>query len=98
MDEQEKTEEPTSKKLEDARKEGNVAKSQDVVGLVTLVVGIVVLIFYMKFVVYKIEEFYIYYFTFFSHEWSLNDIYKILQSYILQISYKKLKPQYQLPI
>ena len=48
MDDQEKTEEPTSKKLEDARKEGNVAKSQDVVGLVTLVVGIVVLIFYMK--------------------------------------------------
>ena len=85
MDEQEKTEEPTSKKLEDARKEGNVAKSQDVVGLVTLVVGIVVLIFYMKFVVYKIEKFYIYYLTFFSHEWSLNDIINLFLKSVLEV-------------
>lgn len=28
-EDQEKTEEPTSKKIEDARKEGNVPKSQD---------------------------------------------------------------------
>jgi len=85
MDDQEKTEEPTSKKLEDARKEGNVAKSQDVTGLVTLVVGIVVLIFYMKFVVYKIEEFYIYYLTFFSHEWSLNDIINLFLKSVLEV-------------
>jgi flagellar biosynthetic protein FlhB len=39
-DDQEKTEEPTSKKIEDARKEGNVPKSQDVNSLVTLVVAI----------------------------------------------------------
>ena len=85
MDDQEKTEEPTSKKLEDARKEGNVAKSQDVTGLVTLVVGIVVLIFYMKFVVYKIEEFYIYYLTFFAHEWSLNDIINLFLKSVLEV-------------
>ena len=35
-DDQEKTEEPTAKKIEDARKEGNVPKSQDASGVITL--------------------------------------------------------------
>lgn len=39
-DDQEKTEEATSKKIEDARKEGNVPKSQDASGFVTLVVAL----------------------------------------------------------
>lgn len=39
-DDQEKTEEPTGKKIEDARKEGNVPKSQDTSSFVTLVVAI----------------------------------------------------------
>jgi len=39
-DDQEKTEEPTSKKIEDARKDGNVPKSQDTSSFVTLVVAI----------------------------------------------------------
>ncbi|MBN2817197.1 MAG: flagellar biosynthesis protein FlhB [Campylobacterales bacterium] len=39
-DDQEKTEEPTPKKIDDARKEGNVPKSQDASGVVTLFVAI----------------------------------------------------------
>lgn len=39
-DDQEKTEEPTPKKIEDARKEGNVPKSQDASGVITLFVAI----------------------------------------------------------
>jgi len=39
-DDQEKTEEPTDKKIEDARKEGNVPKSQDASGVVTLFIAI----------------------------------------------------------
>ncbi|MCK9473315.1 flagellar biosynthesis protein FlhB [Sulfurimonas sp.] len=39
-DDAEKTEEPTSKKIEDARKEGNVPKSQDASGVMTLFVAI----------------------------------------------------------
>ena len=39
-DDQEKTEEPTAKKIEDARKEGNVPKSQDASGVFTLFVAI----------------------------------------------------------
>ena len=84
-DEQEKTEEPTPKKLEDARKEGNVPKSQDVSSLVTLVVGVVVLIFYMKYMIFKLEQFYFYYFSFFSHQWSLNDIISLFIQSVLEI-------------
>lgn len=39
-DDQEKTEEPTPKKIEDARKEGNVPKSQDTSGVITLFIAI----------------------------------------------------------
>lgn len=39
-DDQEKTEEPSSKKIEDARKEGNVPKSQDTNSFVTLIVAL----------------------------------------------------------
>ena len=84
-DDQEKTEEPTPKKIEDARKEGNVAKSQDVSSVVTLVVGIVILIFYLKFVVYKIMDFYVYYLSFFSHEFSLNDVLSLFLKSIFEV-------------
>jgi flagellar biosynthetic protein FlhB len=50
-DDAEKTEEPTSKKIEDARKEGNVPKSQDASGVITLFVAILAFLMlfpYMK--------------------------------------------------
>jgi len=84
-DEQEKTEEPTPKKIEDARKEGNVAKSQDVSGVVTLIVGVVVVVFYMKFLLYKIMDFYIYYVSFFSHEFTINDIVSLFFKSVLEV-------------
>jgi len=43
-DDTEKTEEPTSKKIADARKEGNVPKSQDASGVVTLFIAILALL------------------------------------------------------
>ncbi len=43
-DDQEKTEEPTDKKIEDARKEGNVPKSQDASGVMTLFVAILAIL------------------------------------------------------
>lgn len=48
-DDQEKTEEPTSKKIEDARKEGNVPKSQDASGVLTLFVAILALLMLFPF-------------------------------------------------
>jgi len=50
-DDQEKTEEPTAKKLQDARNEGNVPNSRDVSGVLTLfvaIVGMLLLTPYMK--------------------------------------------------
>jgi flagellar biosynthetic protein FlhB len=84
-DDQEKTEEPTSKKIEDARKEGNVAKSQDVVGVTTLIVGVIVIIFYMKFLFYKVMDFYVYYLSFISHEFSIADLISLVIKSILEV-------------
>ncbi|WP_265937093.1 EscU/YscU/HrcU family type III secretion system export apparatus switch protein [Aliarcobacter butzleri] len=45
-DDEEKTEEPTSKKLEDAKNEGNVSKSMEVVGASILTFGSIFLLFF----------------------------------------------------
>ena len=54
-DDQEKTEEPTSKKIEDARKEGNVPKSQDTAGFVALLVAVIATIAMMGLLVSRME-------------------------------------------
>lgn len=48
-DEEEKTEEPTDKKLEDAREKGNVPKSMEVTGAAILVFGSIYLLFFRFF-------------------------------------------------
>ncbi len=48
-DDQEKTEEPTSKKIEDARKEGNVPNSRDTSGVFTLFVSILAILLIFPF-------------------------------------------------
>ncbi|WP_345979408.1 flagellar biosynthesis protein FlhB [Sulfurimonas sp. HSL3-2] len=45
----EKTEEPTAKKIEDARKKGNVPKSQDASGVITLFVAILAILMLFNF-------------------------------------------------
>ncbi len=63
-DDAEKTEEPSSRKLEDARKEGNVPRSQDTSAFITLVVAVVVVYFATSFLTSRIEHLYRYYSTF----------------------------------
>ncbi len=63
-DDQEKTEEPTSKKIEDARREGNVPKSQDAVAVVTLIVAIAMTLFIMGFLGERVSNLYRYYQSF----------------------------------
>jgi flagellar biosynthetic protein FlhB len=63
-DDAEKTEEPSSKKLEDAKKEGNVPRSQDTSAFITLVVAVVVVYFATSFITSRIEHLYRYYSTF----------------------------------
>jgi flagellar biosynthetic protein FlhB len=60
-DDLEKTEEPTPKKIEDARKEGNVPKSQDMAGLVTLFVAILAFLLLFGFIAHRMENLVHYY-------------------------------------
>ena len=51
-----KTEEPTPKKIEDARKKGNVPKSQDTAGVVTLLVAILVFLMLFRFISFELFD------------------------------------------
>lgn len=62
-DDTEKTEEPTAKKIEDARAEGNVPKSQDIVGVVVLLVAILALIMMFVFIAERMLNLARYYFS-----------------------------------
>jgi flagellar biosynthetic protein FlhB len=63
-DDMEKTEEPTSKKIEDARKEGNVPKSQDISSFITLLVAVVALFVFIVFITQRLHFLYGYYISF----------------------------------
>jgi len=62
-DDQEKTEEPTPKKIEDARKEGNVPKSQDTSGVITLFVAILSFLLLFPFMSSHVIFLFKYYFS-----------------------------------
>jgi len=55
-DEDEKTEEPTPKKIEDAKKEGNVAKSMEVTGAAILFFGSLYLMFFSTYSMTEIKK------------------------------------------
>ncbi len=76
-DEEEKTEEPTSKKIEDAREEGNVPKSQEVNSLVTLLIALAVLFISFGFINERITNLYHYYHSFIGVELTKNTILQI---------------------
>ncbi|MDQ7044260.1 MAG: flagellar biosynthesis protein FlhB [Sulfurimonas sp.] len=62
-DDGEKTEEPTDKKIEDARKEGNVPKSQDTSGVITLFVAILAVLMLFPFIAKHMLALFKYYFS-----------------------------------
>lgn len=55
----EKTEQPTAKKLADARKKGNVAKSQDLTMSLVLLINMVVMLFFSKFMYFHLRNIFI---------------------------------------
>ncbi len=61
-DDAEKTEEPTPKKIEDARKEGNVPKSQDASGVGTLFIAILAFLMLFPFMADHMIGLFVYYF------------------------------------
>ncbi len=73
-DEQEKTEEPTPKKIEDAKKEGQVPKSQDASGVVTLIVAVGTLWAFMDYMIAELSSLIRYFLSFVGQELSLDTI------------------------
>ncbi len=76
-DDQEKTEEPTQKKIDDARLEGNVPKSQDMSGLFTLFVAILGFLMLFGFIQEHFFNLYRYYYSLFSHEFNRELVFEI---------------------
>ncbi len=84
-EEAEKTEEPTGKRIEDARKDGNVPKSQDVAAWVALLASIPTVIFLFGFASENVERLFNYYLSFIGKELtkeSLMDIVIITMKYV----------------
>lgn len=77
-DDQEKTEEPTSKKIEDARKKGNVPKSQEISSFITLVVAFSVLFGTFSYSYGRFYILYIYYQNFIGTEITKQVVFNIL--------------------
>ena len=63
MADDDKTEEPTSKKIEDARKEGNVPKSQDTSGVITLFVAILAVLMLFPYIAEHMVNLFKYFFS-----------------------------------
>jgi flagellar biosynthetic protein FlhB len=66
-DDQDKTEEPTGKKLEDARTDGNVPNSQDTAGVIVLFVAILALLSMFSFIADHLLWLTRYYFSLMNH-------------------------------
>ena len=77
-DDLEKTEEPTPRKIEDARKEGNVPKSMETVGFVILLLASIIVIFYLKVVTVRLEEYFSYIYSFIGIEITVERVYQIV--------------------
>jgi flagellar biosynthetic protein FlhB len=67
-DEDDKTEEPTSKKLEDARNEGNVGKSAEVAGAAVLFFSSIYLLFFSQNLFLELKKMMLYIFSFIGQE------------------------------
>jgi flagellar biosynthetic protein FlhB len=78
MADEEKTEEPTSRKIEKAREEGNVPKSMEAAGFVVLFLALLVLFFYIKYIVFYFEDFFKYFYSFIGVEITKEVVFNIL--------------------
>jgi len=76
-DDMEKTEEPTPKKIDDARKEGNVPKSQDASSFLTLLVAVAATFALLPLIQKHLFDLYIYYHSLIGREFSKELIFEI---------------------
>jgi len=96
-DDDDKTEEPTSKKISDARAKGNVGKSAEVVGALTLTLGSVYLLFFSSFTTNTIKNLMLYTFGLIGQEMN-GTVYYSLFDYSLSSLLIALAPLFSLVI
>ena len=84
-DEEEKTEEPTSKKIEDAKKEGNVSKSMEVTGAAVLFFGSIYLLFFSSFSTMEIKKLMMFSYGFIGQELDSSIYYSITYSVVMTL-------------
>ena len=84
-DDQEKTEEPTGKKIEDARNKGNVPKSADAAGFVTLLVGIVAIVLMLPYFGEKFLNIYYYCMQMMGEEITVKNVMNLTITIIIQM-------------
>ena len=90
-DDEEKTEEPTPKKIEQAKEEGNVHKSVEVVGAAILTLGSAYLIFWSSFSFTQIKKLMLFIYGLIGQE--LNDgIYYVITKTVITTSFYALFP------
>ncbi len=97
MADDDKTEEPTSKKIEDARKEGNIAKSAEISGAVILTVGTVYLLFFSSYSMIEIKKLMLFSYSFIGQELNGPLFYAITSQMTLAL-FKALAPLFILVI
>ena len=96
-DEEEKTEEPTSKKIEDAKNEGNVSKSMEVTGAVILFFSSLYLLFFSSFSMMEIKKLMMFTYGFIGVEMDSSIYYALTYSVVLTLL-KALAPLFILVV
>ena len=96
-DEEEKTEEPTSKKIEDAKNEGNVSKSMEVTGALVLTFASIYLLFFSSFSMMEIKKLMMFSYGFIGKEMDSTVYYAITYSVVMTLL-KALAPLFALVV
>lgn len=82
-DEDEKTEEPTEKKIEDAKKEGNVSKSMEVTGAAILFFGSLYILFFSSHTMGEIKKLMMYSYSFIGEELDATVFYSLTYTVVM---------------
>ncbi|AXX93126.1 flagellar biosynthesis protein FlhB [Malaciobacter molluscorum LMG 25693] len=84
-DDDDKTEEPTPKKIEDAKKEGNVNKSMEVTGAAILFFGSIYLLFFSGYFWLEIKKMMLYIYSFIGQELNSTVYYTISYTVVMTV-------------
>lgn len=96
-DEEEKTEEPTQKKIDDAKEKGNVPKSMEVTGAAVLLFGSIYLLFFSGFTFDSIKKLMLFSYGFMGQEMNETVFYSIAYTFVMT-AVKALLPIFALVV